>query len=126
MANKSTTKKPATTKATEKKVKKVRDFTNARKWLRDAYYAVWTVVGLLIIGAAAYAYISNTSFLNVVQRPPAQTEQTAAPQPQASQPTQQQLDCISKEVGQERFDQLNQGQAADQDEAVIIQNCLAQ
>jgi hypothetical protein len=125
MANKLTSKRTSETRAAGTN-KNSRDLGPViRQWLRDIFFAVWAIVGLFILTAVIMALLDGPNLLGLRTTATPQTEQTT-PQPQTNQPTQDQLDCIANEVGQERFTELNQGQPAEQDEAVIIQNCLAQ
>lgn len=98
---------------------------NVRQWLRDIYYVVWSLVGLVLLVAVIAATFTNNSLLNMVAP---QTEQPASAQqmPEQAGPTQEQLDCVSKEVGKDRFVELEQGAPAKEDETAVIQACLTQ
>jgi uncharacterized membrane protein YraQ (UPF0718 family) len=53
------------------------------RWLKDTYHAVWSVVGLIIIGVVLAAVFTGNSVLDILgdsdQQPPA--GQTAPPPP---------------------------------------------
>lgn len=95
-------------------------------WLQNVFYAIWSVVGLIAIGLFVAALIGvgslslgDSDAIEPQQQPP----ETAQPQ-QPPQPTQEQLDCVREQVGDERFAELEQGEFADDEESVIIQECL--
>ena len=97
--------------------------------LKNAYYFIWSVLGLILIVLLSVAIFGGDSWvknLNIAsETPPASEQQPPAAQPQQPpQPTEDQLDCVRQEVGEERFSELEQGDAANEEENSIIQECL--
>lgn len=95
---------------------------------KNAYYAIWSVVGLIVIIMLAVAVFGSGSWvenLNIASEAPAAEQQPPAAEPQQPpQPTEDQLNCVRKGVGEKRFSELEQGDAANEKENGIIQKCL--
>ncbi len=101
---------------------------NLSQRLQDIFYAVWSLVGVIVILVLLVAVFGSGSWTeNLHLTSGSQTEeQTAgqsAPQ-QPQQPTQEQLQCISDEIGQERFAELQQGEQPTEKETAAIEQCL--
>lgn len=117
---------PVSTKAPAKpKSHKTSGWRSRR--LKDAYFAVWTVVGIMLIVAAAVAVLGSGTWVENLNL--AETGRSSAPaaqqQPQQPpQPSQEELDCVIDGVGEERFTELQQGDAPDAAENAVIEECL--
>lgn len=97
--------------------------------VKNVGITAWSLVGVLILVLASIAIFGSGSWvenLNIASEK--QTEQQPAPaqqQPQQpQQPTQEQLSCVSDELGEERFTELQQGGQPTQEETTLIQECL--
>lgn len=130
MANSKTSPKNKNSQTTNK-AKPERNVTHLSEQLKALYYAVWSVVGLtllILISVAVFgsdSWVENLNITEVAQAP----EQTQTQQPQAQpqqppQPTEEQLSCVSDEVGEDRLAELEQGDAATEEESLAIQECL--
>lgn len=117
--------KTQSTSTTETQSKKP-SAQSVRQWLRDAYYAIWSLVGLVLLVAAIVATFSSMSLIDMLSGTSAADQPPAQQAPEQTGPTPDQLDCIGDEVGEERLAELEQGAPAKDDETVAIQECLAQ
>lgn len=130
MVNKSSTPQASkNTNRTTREKKTVDKKQSASELIRTVYYAVWSLVGIAILLLMVFAMVGEDSWVeNLNLSSDTDTQETAQTQPQPqqqAQPTQEQLDCVAEEVGQERFEELQQGAAAeDEEEALAIQECL--
>lgn len=78
-----------------------------------------------MLAVAVFGSDSWTENLNIASEAPAAGQQPPAAQPQQPpQPTEEQLNCVRQEVGEERFSELEQGDAASEEESGVIQKCL--
>lgn len=109
----------------KERVKKRRiNSSNLPARIRDIFFAVWSVVGVIIIVIAGVGALGSGTWsenLNLSNTP--QSAQQQAPQP-PNQPTKEQLDCVSDELGEKRFLELQQGGQPDEKETAIIEKCL--
>lgn len=123
MANTTTKKSSKTTKQNEQAIQ-------APYRLQAIFYGVWSIVGalaIILIGVAVFGedtWVENLNLADTtqVEQQPQQPPQAQPQQP--PQPSQEQLDCVADEVGEERLAELEQGDAATDDEALTIQECL--
>lgn len=102
------------------------DSQNLSQRLQDIFYAVWSLVGvivILILLVAVFGSGSWTENLHLTSGSQAE-EQTAGQQPAPQQPTQEQLQCVSDEIGQKRFAKLQQGEQPTEEETAAIEQCL--
>ena len=97
--------------------------------LQGLSFLIWSVVGVMVLTLLSIAVFGEGTWvenLNItdttVQEQPAAQQSPAAAQP--PQPTEAQLNCVSEELGEERFAELQQGAQPEDDEATIIQECL--
>lgn len=97
-------------------------------WLENTFYAVWSLIGVALIVLAAVAIFGSDSWvenLNITSSSQTEEVQPTQAQPQQpTQPTQEQLDCVASELGDSRFEELQQGGQANQEETTVIQQCL--
>ena len=148
--DKTATKKPATKSTATKSVKtkaatssiKSRDTDKANasskhghsicppgcsksNFLVNAYYAIWSIVGLLLIILVSIAVFGADSWSENLNLKPTndQPAQQEAPQ-QPQQPTEEELDCVAEELGEERLEELEMGAPAEGDEQAVIEECL--
>jgi|GEM_PF-2106302 len=94
---------------------------------RTAFFVIWSVVGMLIAIMLTVAMFGGGTLLESLgsggSTPNA--EQTPTQPQQPPQPTEDQLGCVRDEVGEDRFNELQQGGApADEKENAAIQKCL--
>ena len=111
------------------------------RFIKVAFYTVWTVLGLMIIALLWIALLGSGTWqenLNISEQtvlevaapepvePANNNQQPAAPPSEAEpiEPTQEELACIAEQVSEERLMELQQGQEADAEETAIIQGCL--
>lgn len=105
--------------------------------VKTAFLATWTVVGLFIIGLFIMGIFGSGTWvenLNLTEQTDSSSQSARQPQqqpqqPQAQQPpqpTEEQLACISEEVGEERLAELQEGAAAEEGENQVIQSCLTE
>lgn len=130
MANSKTPPKKKNSQTTNK-AKPERHVVQLSEQLKTLYYAVWSVVGLtllVLISVAVFgsdSWVENLNISDIDQAPEqAQTQQPQAQPQQPPQPTEEQLSCVSDEVGEDRLAELEQGSAATQEESLAIQECL--
>lgn len=94
--------------------------------LRNISYFIWSVVGIMVIILLSVAIFRSGTWvenLNLADTPQP-SEQTQQPPQQPPQPTKEQLDCISDELGEKRFEELQQGEQPKPNETSAIQSCL--
>lgn len=125
MANKS----PNTT--TTNKAHKSKEGSSFAPFAKNAYFVIWSVVGLTVLGLLAVGIFGSDSMeenLNITAGEDA-SQQTAPQQAQPQQPpqpTEEQLSCVENEVGEDRFEELQQGGQPEEGEAAIIEECLTE
>ncbi|MDZ7744797.1 MAG: hypothetical protein U5K77_03535 [Candidatus Saccharibacteria bacterium] len=110
------------------------DSSGFSRGLKNFNYMVWSTIGVAVLTLMAVAVFGSGTWVEnlnltkqpeVAQQQDTQGSQTPPPQQQQQQPTQEQLDCVSDEVGEERFTELQQGQQPNQEETAAIQTCLS-
>lgn len=106
------------------------------RFIKPAYYTVWTVLGIMIITLLSIAIFGSGTWqenLNIsepaeIEQPAQQQQQPAQQQqqqPEAIEPTEEQLACIAEQIGDERLFELQQGADVEsQDEAAVVEACL--
>ena len=105
---------------------------NSSSWLQSTFYAVWTVIGIVLLALISVGIFGSDTWvenLNLAATTEVEQTEQAPPQPQEAppqpaEPTEDQLACVGEELGEERLAELEQGQQATEEEAMIIQQCL--
>ena len=103
------------------------------RFIKPVFYAVWTVVGIMVItllsiavfGSGTWQENLNISDPVVVEEAEQQQSAQQPQQPQPTEPTEEQLACIGNQLGEERLGELLQGSdVEDAQEAAVVEACL--